>query len=835
MSNRIAQALTRLFGQHRIIFWYDSNIELRNEFEMLDLPEVGKLEIDNNEYSIKYRILKKEPKQKFLLYREGPEPENLENWLLDVQLAEGVFRADQLSIWLSELELGVEFTDVIKPHLELLRAAKRRESLKKILTHDDTPELIRMKMLAVCVDSGDSRLDKIMEILLQELSQDSEEKIRLIKRCNLDDFLWSQLNRQFGYKSDEPGIQDFAIELFKSCYAMGIGIQEKSKLTNNALFFLKNWKDSRNFQDSFEILSGKSAEVLGIQQDLEKRDFRELMELDYFRLIDQKIISEIVNNLVSQTVSHDDVSNWIRQRRQSHWHGEFRHLYEVINFATQFVDNLHKTNLTTNSLAEGIKQYCQSWYRLDQLYRKFVYHVHRSGNASLTERLMEQIENFYTNNFLLKIGDQFQSFVDRAENWGDESIIKQDQFFEHWVQPFLHKNNKVCVIISDALRYEIGDELLTIIRQKDRYSAELKPMLSMLPSYTQLGMASLLPNGELSITDNDSGTVLVNGKKSAGTVNRNKILQEAVGNRSRAIKYEDFMQFNRDDSRGLLKDNDVVYIYHNRIDHTGDKLHSEGLAFEAVQEALSDIDNLINRLTGANASNILITADHGFIYQHRILDESDFLSVDASGKEVLYRDRRFVFGKDLTRSKSFHHFTSEQLGLVGEIEIQIPKSINRLRLKGSGSRFVHGGASLQEVVIPVLKVNKKRQSDVRKVEVDILKGASSVITSGQLSVILYQAEPITDKVQQRELQAGIYTESGNLISDLHVLSFDFASDHPRDRELPIRFVLTRDADQVNNQEVILRLREKHSFTSHYKEYKSARYSMRRSFTTDFDF
>jgi hypothetical protein len=46
------------------------------------------------------------------------------------------------------------------------------------------------------------------------------------------------------------------------------------------------------------------------------------------------------------------------------------------------------------------------------------------------------------------------------------------------------------------------------------------------------------------------------------------------------------------------------------------------------------------------------------------------------------------------------------------VEVQIPKSINRLRLKGSGSRFVHGGASLQEVVIPVLKINKKRQSDV---------------------------------------------------------------------------------------------------------------------------
>ena len=61
------------------------------------------------------------------------------------------------------------------------------------------------------------------------------------------------------------------------------------------------------------------------------------------------------------------------------------------------------------------------------------------------------------------------------------------------------------------------------------------------------------------------------------------------------------------------------------------------------------------------------------------------------------------------------------MGLDGDIEILIPKSINRLRLKGSGSRFVHGGASLQEVVIPVLRINKKRQSDIDAVEVEILR------------------------------------------------------------------------------------------------------------------
>ncbi len=295
------------------------------------------------------------------------------------------------------------------------------------------------------------------------------------------------------------------------------------------------------------------------------------------------------------------------------------------------------------------------------------------------------------------------------------------------------------------------------------------------------------------------------------------------------------MAMNRDDSRELLKDHSLVYLYHNRIDHTGDKMHSEGEAFGAAEQTLTDLLRLIKKLTAANASNILLTADHGFIYQHRAIDDSDFSAAEPEGEVIHYRDRRFVIGQGLRHQNGLRHFTARELGLGGELEIQLPKSINRLRLKGAGSRFVHGGASLQEVIIPVLKVNKKRQSDVTNVDVDILRGANSVITSGQLAVALYQAEAVTEKVQPRVLRAGIFTQTGELISDSHELIFDLASDNPRERELQVRFVLSRAADEANGKEVLLKLEEQHAGTTHYKEYKSVRYLLRRSFTSDFDF
>jgi uncharacterized protein (TIGR02687 family) len=831
MNDRIAQALTKLFDRHRIIFWYDAKQELRDDFEALSLPGIEKAEIANNEFGLKYRILRQEPECKFLLYHEGPQPEDLNNWLLDVQLAHGTFRTDQVALWLSELELGLEFTELAQSHVEFFGAAKRKDALKKLIQSDDTGGMIRLKMLAVCA-GGEPRLDAVVENLLQELADDRDDKIKLIGRCGLDDFLWEQMTRCYGYQSAEPGIRDFVIELFKSCYAMGT--DGRINLTGDALVFLKRWKDSRQFEAGFETLSNECANVLGIEQDLANRDFRDLIELDYFRLIDQKIISDLLRAVKERTVSSGDVTLWVRQRRQGRWYQDFHHLYEAIDFAARFIHSIEEAKLEMDDLSDGVQRYSRFWYKLDQLYRKFTYHVRMSGQSSLMADLTDEIENRYVNEYLLKVNDRFQTFVDGVSKW-KAAATSQQQFFDICVGEYLRKDVKICVIISDALRYEIGDELMSLIRQEDRYTAELKPLLGMLPSYTQLGMAALLPNKTLSIADNETGAVMVDGQSSQGIANRAKILQQAVPQRTAACRADDLMAMNKEGCRALLRDHDVIYIYHNRIDAVGDKRETEERVFEAVEDALQELMRMIKKLTAANANNLMVTADHGFICQHRAIEESDFSGGAAAGEQILFRDRRFVLGKGLTDAAGLRKFKPEQLGLAGDVEVQIPKSINRLRLKGSGSRFVHGGASLQEVVIPVLRINKKRKSDVSSVEVDILRGASSVITSGQVAVTFYQAGPATDKIQPRTLRAGIYTESGTLISDAHDLTFDLSSENPRERELQMRFILTREADEYNGREVVLRLDEKHAGTSHYKEYKSVRYLMRRSFTSDFDF
>ncbi len=245
MSNpKIIQALSNLFGKQRIVFWYDVRREFRADFEFLMLPGVEKIELLGNEFGVKYRLLREQPEQKFLLYRDGPEPEPLDNWLLDVQLASGDFRTDQVALWLAELELGPEFAPVLAAHAGFFDASKRREALVKMLDTSDSQTMLRLKMLAVCA-GAEPRLDVMLEQLLAELADGHDEKIKGVLRSGLDVFLWEQMKRVYGYTSSAPGLRDFVIELFKSCFLMGADPDQKPRLAADALVFLKRWKDSR--------------------------------------------------------------------------------------------------------------------------------------------------------------------------------------------------------------------------------------------------------------------------------------------------------------------------------------------------------------------------------------------------------------------------------------------------------------------------------------------------------------------------------------------------------------------------------------------------------------
>ena len=830
MDQRSIASLHKLFEQYRIVFWYDDKKNLREDFEALELDGVTKLEIANNEFALKYRLLREEPKTKFLLYHEGPKPSDEDNWLFDLLLYQGQFHTDQTAIILSDLGLEAKFLSLINTHLAFFDSKARVQLLKRMLSSQETVQQFPSKLLAVCTNNDNSQFEYSLMALLTEASQEQDEKLRLVQRCNLSEYLWAEIKRRNGYAQTQPGMTDLAFELFSSAFAMQIG--EQPSLSLHADIFLKHWKDSKAFSSGYMWYATHCEEEMDIASRLSSIDFRTLLDCDLFKAIDEHCIVGIFNEVQNRTANDEKVSQWIRKRRTSQWYGSFEHHYEALGSASKFFTALQGISLSIQSISEGIRLYSGVWKEVDQLYRSYLYHVGNAEATSLFSSMTTSIENHYNNSYLMPLNHSWSDAIERTDKWEASPYQLQSNFFNHYIKPVVDKDNKICVIISDGMRYEVGDQLVSLINGIDKHSAEIEPMLTLLPSYTQLGMAALLPQSSLSFQEGGA-VILADGASTMGKVNREKILQKALNGKALTFDAETILGMKSEELRSYVRDNQVLYVYHNVIDKVGDSRDSEERVFSACSDALDELQKLVRKLTSANAYNLIVTSDHGFLYQNSALDDSDFVSMPVSDDGAFLTDRRFLVGKNLKDNPSMLSFSASALHLTGDCTVQVPRGINRMRMKGSGSRYVHGGASLQEVVVPVVKVNKGRQADTSYVEVDVIKGASNKITSGQLSVTFYQRQPVSDKVKPLTIRAGIYTKQDVLISDSRELVFDLASENVRDRDTKVKFLFGNSPEAMKGQQVELRLEVPIENTNKWKPYASHIYVLQRQMATDF--
>jgi uncharacterized protein (TIGR02687 family) len=400
------------------------------------------------------------------------------------------------------------------------------------------------------------------------------------------------------------------------------------------------------------------------------------------------------------------------------------------------------------------------------------------------------------------------------------------------VQPFLNKGQKVFVIVSDALRFEAAADFANRLQLANRWTAEVTAMLGSLPSYTQLGMAALLPGKQLAINA-DTAAVTVNGQSASGTENRSLILSAACNARATAIQAEDFLELNsKTDGRALMRDHDAVYIFHNRIDKIGDSAGTEAKTFDAVEQAFDELDQIIKKVANINGTNMLVTADHGFLFQQDDVHEDDMVPLPAAD-EWSYRGRRFAIGKSILPNPQVKVFASGHLDLIGDWSVAFPRSLGRFPLQGSGKRYVHGGISLQEVVVPVVKIHKARTDDTGQVEVEILR-VPSKITTGQVAVSLFQNKPAIDKTLPRTLRVGLYSKDEKVLSEIKTYTFDSKETEARQREVSVMLTLARAADAFNNQDVDLRLEETVLGTNQTVVYKTHTLRLQKPFASDFD-
>ena len=167
------------------------------------------------------------------------------------------------------------------------------------------------------------------------------------------------------------------------------------------------------------------------------------------------------------------------------------------------------------------------------------------------------MEQIYTNEYLSEL----------LPAW-NQALIKEGRTIELPLQRnFFHRKLKRCkektaVIISDAMRYEVGRELAQRLVDEADTTVETDEMLAVLPSYTRLGMAALLLQSSIALSRD--GKELADGVYCPDLVSRQEVLRKEVPN-SRCVQFASLKKMKRMELRSVFMGQQAVYIYHDQM------------------------------------------------------------------------------------------------------------------------------------------------------------------------------------------------------------------------------------------------------------------------------
>lgn len=859
--DQIHQGLEQAFykEKNRIVFWYDPEQSFTEEVKTLNLSDVTILNIaDESVLGIKLKLELEDKTGNYLLYFPSAEPEPEKDWLLDIKLYSRSFYADRFSIIFNEL--GLKQLS-LRAHLavrdKFLSSKSRIANLQRYLEVDADEQSLDMAMIASVVKADSADLPQIIFALADEAVEgelgleNNPNSLKELEKYDLVPALVSALQAGIGYPASREELNGeapfklgtFFIRLLTTGFCEGTGdvpswAQElvmssiSSRATAQAL--LSRWQDSSKYYPSFDAISGQVAAALRIEDKLGSFDIDQLYNVATFEKIEQKIIIDIANVISKVTKQElESFRNIIAGRLDGYWASKhkddgIRSKYRTIYTALQAAIDLfslrleHDKGFHFESCESIYKAYEKDLYRFDMVYRHYCEASQRT-HVDILKNLDNAVESCYSYWYLDQLARNWGDRVETEQpltSWQINDVPNQQNFYQENIKPLLSSGGKrrIVVIISDALRYEAAVELRDRINEKRYSEASLSSQLGVVPSYTTLGMASLLPHKTLDYREGVADDVFVDGQSTKGTEARSKVLSAYNGI---ALRAETVKKWSRDEGREALKDQELIYVYHNVIDARGDTASTESETFMAVELAIEELTELSRKiLMHFNTSTIFITADHGFLFQQAKLEAADRSSLSEKPTNTLKSKKRYVIGHGLPDTKeAWKGSTKATAGTISDTDFWIPKGANRFHFVG-GSRFVHGGIMPQEIVVPVVTVRQLRGENAekrtkRKVGVISTKSILKMVNNIQ-KFDLMQTEVVGDLLTPVTLSVAIY--DGVLkVSSEETVTFDCTTEIVSERIKQVRLSLSgTDFDRKKDYFLVLKDKDLNTEVERYK-------------------
>ena len=766
----------------------------------IDNVKVHLLTEQNNFYT-KYLLEEEDPTSHYLIYTNDDLSVE-ENWLIDTVYYSKTFYADKISLLLSDLGIDPSLRAVVKKYEKFFNK-KHTQKFKSYGIEVFTEENIEVAIMSVLCNLKTPDFEELLKTILKEsLAEEDNKYITSMEKYFDINVFWKYVSNLYGYEREDRSLKTLFMHLTVTALSHSI---EESVISNlksfiaernksNSLVFVDHWMHHKSDYAIYNELAEVIEQEIKLADIVRQLPIEAFKNADTFPYFDKAIIIYIANSLEASHEDYEEYTKLINLRRVKHFYEKFQFIYEALFYTVKMYQFYKKysTGIPKNTAMEMWKSYVNEYHAMDTYYRKFYVAFDNEPNSEILKKLKTMVENLYTNWYMGDLSSHWSQAVesDLKDNWVLPGIINQQDFYKQYVAPKVYKGERIFVIISDALRYEVGVEIAEKLNAETLGACEIEPILSVIPSVTKLGMASLLPHKVIDFDEN--ARVLVDGKSSSGIENRKEIIESTVAD-SVAIHAQEVFAMNKAGRREHFKGKKLIYIYHDTIDAMGDKASTEIYTFDAVEKAIDEISTLIKIIRDdLSGTNILITADHGFVYQRDALVESD--KIEKEDIQTLEVKRRYMLSKENRKMDGILNINLDSIiKNDNQLNAYVPKSTIRFKIQGPGVNFVHGGASLQEVVVPLIKFKNIRRGQANSkeiVKVDIkLTSTTRKITNSLFHLSFFQTEKVEDKVVPRTVLIYMADEEGSVISNEETIIGDRTSENPEERTFKLRFAL----------------------------------------------
>ncbi|MGI6501676.1 MAG: BREX-1 system phosphatase PglZ type A [Anaerostipes sp.] len=753
----------------RLVFWFDDKGEYEDEVSEIHLDNASLHVLDGmNWLQTKWLLNESDPDGKYLIYAPFSKPSDAKNPLADMYYYSVPYYTDRISQMSQEIGIDNRFKEHLAKYRNFWKNTKRIDSFKNLNIDYYTTEEIDIGLLATLVDV---KTPSFEEIIKQMLMKEEKEYLKAITTNDLQDTFWELCEKYFGYASDKPSIEDMSACMVVTYAAASLKSSLPATMTsyvlkkrNDVVVFVRNLMDNVIYQETYDALAKKIDTTLRFVKRVEESasQLEDIVECDAFKGLDQIIINWITdklnNEILDAEIAGMNIAGVCEQRMSKAFHfgSAYVHEYTALKYAYLLMKAIINMD-ASRELLEMVNQYKKETYLIDSYYRWFYHAYDQISDSELFGELRERIENIYSNVYLHKMIPSWNEALPEITSQSD--VVLQQNFYHQYLQAYEGKE-RVIVIISDALRYECAKELMGRFELDEKCEARIDSMIGMLPSVTFLGMASLLPHKELDF--DESLNVTVDGISCGDLASRDKILKNRNSDNV-AVSFDDIAKANKTTIRELLQGKNVVYVYHNQVDARGDKAASENEVFNACDEAIDEILKLVKKLTSnISATKYIITADHGFLYKRDKLQEFDKVSYPK--ETCTYTNKRFLITTEAINEQGFVSRTMTYMNKTNSLYVTTPIGADIFKVAGGGQNYVHGGSSIQEMLVPVVEVKTaKGKMNTDFVDV-ILTSVNRKVTNLTTFFDFIQTEKVTDVMKARSIIAYFATEDGEKIS-----------------------------------------------------------------------